>query len=179
METVCIDGSFGEGGGQVLRTGLTLAALTGKRLHIEKIRANRPNPGLAKQHLACVSAACAICNARCIGDALHSTTLDFAPEAIQPGDYHFDIGSAGSVSLVIQTILPVLFRAGDVSKVTVTGGTHNPLAPPFDFLKSSFLPAIAEAGFGAECRLLKHGFIRRAAAKSPLRFNPGNRIPKG
>jgi RNA 3'-terminal phosphate cyclase (ATP) len=172
METVCIDGSFGEGGGQVLRTGLTLAALTGKHLRINNIRASRPNPGLAKQHLACVSAACTICSARCTGDELRSTTLDFEPGAIRSGEYHFDIGSAGSASLVIQTILPVLFTADGLSKVTVTGGTHNPLAPPFDFLKTSFLPALADAGFWAECKLLKHGFFPAGGGKIAFEIQP-------
>ncbi len=109
METVFIDGSTGEGGGQILRTSLALACITGKALHIENIRAARRNPGLAKQHLSCVHAASQICNARCDGAALNSRTLDFQPGPVRSGNYHFDIGSAGSATLVIQTILPALF----------------------------------------------------------------------
>ncbi|MCJ7729757.1 MAG: RNA 3'-terminal phosphate cyclase [Sedimentisphaerales bacterium] len=172
METVYIDGSFGEGGGQVLRTSLTLTALTGKHLRIDNIRANRPNPGLARQHLTCVSAACAICNARCTGAELRSTTLDFEPGAIRSGEYHFDIGSAGSASLVIQTILPVLFTAGGLSKITVTGGTHNPWAPPFDFLRESFVPSIRAAGFKADCRLLRYGFFPAGGGKIVFEVQP-------
>jgi len=159
METIHIDGSFGEGGGQVLRTSLTLAAITGRRLVIDNIRANRPNPGLAKQHLACVEAVCEICNAKCSGAGLRSTKLDFTPDSIKPGNFSFDIGSAGSASLVIQTVLPVLFCAQHPSTVTVTGGTHNSWAPPFDFLKESFVPAIGATGFKADCQLMRHGFF--------------------
>jgi RNA 3'-terminal phosphate cyclase (ATP) len=177
METIHIDGSFGEGGGQVLRTSLTLAAITGKHLRINNIRASRPNPGLAKQHLACVEAARAICNARCSGAELRSTTLDFTPQAVRPGEYHFDIGSAGSASLVVQTILPVLFTAEDVSTVTVTGGTHNPWAPPFDFLKETFLPAIAGMGFKAECRLLRYGFFPAGGGKIVFEVQPFDDAP--
>ena len=158
METVEIDGSFGEGGGQVLRTSLTLAAITGKRLHISNIRANRSNPGLAKQHLVCVKAACAVCNAGSSGAELRSTKLDFMPGSVKPGNYNFDIGSAGSASLVIQTILPVLFTADRSSTVAVAGGTHNPWAPPFDFLNESFVPAIDEMDFKADCQLVRYGF---------------------
>lgn len=165
METVFIDGSTGEGGGQILRTSLALSCITGKGLHIENIRAARRNPGLAKQHLVCVLAASQICNARCDGAVLNSKTLDFQPEPIRSGDYHFDIGSAGSATLVIQTILPALFLTDGPSTVTVTGGTHNPLAPPVDFLCETFLPAIATAGFYANCKLLKHGFYPAGGGK--------------
>lgn len=181
METVFIDGSFGEGGGQVLRTSLTLAAITGKRLHIENIRANRPKPGLGKQHLGCVEAAKEICQAKCAGTKLGSTTLDFEPGEVRAGEYRFDIGSAGSASLVIQTILPILFcadpsaslRAGKQSTVTVTGGTHNPWAPPYDFLEESFLPAIGNAGFHAGCRLLKYGFYPAGGGEIVFEIQPG------
>lgn len=126
METVFVDGSVGEGGGQILRTSLTLSCITGKSVHIENIRVARRNPGLAKQHLAAVQAACQICDAKCHGAAIGSKVLDFQPGHVQAGDFHFDIGSAGSSTLVIQTILPALFMADNPSTVTVTGGTHNP-----------------------------------------------------
>ena len=172
VETVFIDGSRGEGGGQILRTGLTLACITGKHLRIENIRAARRNPGLAKQHLSCVHAACQICDGQCQGAALGSQVLDFQPGPIRSGDYSFDIGSAGSASLVIQTVLPALFLAGKSSTVTVTGGTHNPWAPPFDFLRETFLPAIATAGFRAECRLIRYGFFPAGGGKIAFEIQP-------
>ncbi|MHC4680380.1 MAG: RNA 3'-terminal phosphate cyclase [Planctomycetota bacterium] len=159
METVYVDGSTGEGGGQILRTSLALACITGKSLHIENIRAARRNPGLARQHLICVHAAAEICGGQCRGASLGSQVLDFRPRPIHSGDFTFDIGSAGSASLVVQTVLPALFLAGEPSTVTVTGGTHNPWAPPFDFLAETFLPAVASAGFEADCKLTKHGFF--------------------
>jgi len=165
METVLIDGSTSEGGGQILRTSLALSCITGKSLHIENIRAARRNPGLAKQHLSCVQAACQICDGQCHGAALGSGVLDFQPGLVQGDDFCFDIGSAGSASLVIQTILPALFLANKPSKVTVTGGTHNPLAPPYDFLCETFLPAIATAGFRGNCELIKHGFFPAGGGK--------------
>jgi RNA 3'-terminal phosphate cyclase (ATP) len=177
METVCVDGSAGEGGGQILRTSLTLACITGKSLHIENIRAARRNPGLAKQHRSCVRAACQICNGQSQGADLRSQVLDFQPGTIRGGDLSFDIGSAGSASLVIQTVLPALFLADKPSTVTVTGGTHNPLAPPFDFLRETFLPAIAAAGFGADCKLIKHGFFPAGGGKMSLSIQPWQKQP--
>jgi len=177
METVFIDGCTGEGGGQILRTSLALACITGKTLHIENIRAARRNPGLAKQHLSCVRAASQICNARCDGAALNSKTLDFQPGTVRSGNYHFDIGSAGSATLVIQTVLPALFLADSPSIVTVTGGTHNPLAPPFDFLCETFLPAIAMANFQANCKLLKHGFYPAGGGKITFQIQSWQKQP--
>ncbi|NIP28377.1 MAG: RNA 3'-terminal phosphate cyclase [Phycisphaerae bacterium] len=169
MDTVFIDGSTGEGGGQILRTSLTLSCITGRNLHIENIRAARRNPGLANQHLSCVRAACQICNGQSQGATKGSQVLDFQPGPIRSGDYHFDIGSAGSASLVIQTLLPALFLTGKPSTVTVIGGTHNPMAPPFDFLDETFLPAIVNAGFNGICTLLRHGFFPAGGGK--ITFN--------
>ena len=172
METVLIDGSMGEGGGQILRTSLALACITGRNLHIENIRAARRKPGLAKQHLSCVRAACQICGGKCEGAAIGSQVLDFQPGPIRSGDFSFDIGSAGSSTLVIQTILPALFLADKPSTVTVTGGTHNPWAPPFDFLAETFLPAIKTAGFDADCKLEKYGFFPAGGGKIALNVKP-------
>jgi RNA 3'-terminal phosphate cyclase (ATP) len=174
-ETVYIDGSIGEGGGQILRTSLALACITGKSLHIENIRAARRNPGLAKQHISCVQDACQICNGNCDGDYPGSKVLDFKPGHVRSGDFYFDIGSAGSASLVLQTVLPPLFLADGPSTITVTGGTHNPLAPPFDFLNEDFLPAIANAGFHGNCRLLKHGFFPAGGGKIICNVQPWQR----
>jgi RNA 3'-terminal phosphate cyclase (ATP) len=159
---------MGEGGGQILRTSLALACITGKNLHIENIRAARRNPGLAKQHLSCVRAAQEISDGQCKGAVIGSQVLDFQPGPIHSGDFSFDIGSAGSATLVIQTILPALFLADKPSTVTVTGGTHNPWAPPFDFLAETFLPAIKTAGFDADCKLEKYGFFPAGGGKIAL-----------
>jgi len=177
METVFVDGSMGEGGGQILRTSLALACITGRNLHIENIRAARRKPGLARQHLICLRAASEICGGQCKGAAIGSQILDFQPGPIRSGDFSFDIGSAGSASLVIQTILPALFLADKPSTVTVTGGTHNPWAPPFDFLAETFLPAIRTAGFDAECKLEKYGFFPAGGGKITLDVQPRHRIP--
>jgi len=178
METVFVDGSSGEGGGQMLRTSLALSCITGKSLRMESIRVARRNPGLAKQHLASVRAACRICGAKCHGAVIGSKFLDFQPGTVQAGQYHFDIGSAGSASLVIQTILPVLFLADESSSVTVAGGTHNPLAPPYDFLCESFVPAIAAAGFQADCKLIKHGFFPAGGGEITFDIKPWREDPK-
>ena len=178
METIFVDGSAGEGGGQILRTSLTLSCVTGKSLHIENIRAARRNPGLAKQHLSCVRAACQICNGQSQGATKGSKVLDFQPGPVQSGDFHFDIGSAGSASLVIQTLLPALFLADKPSTVTVTGGTHHPLAPPFDFLNETFLPAIATAGFHGDCKLIKHGFFPAGGGKITFDVQPWRQQPR-
>ncbi|MBA7640605.1 RNA 3'-terminal phosphate cyclase [subsurface metagenome] len=172
IETIFIDGSIGEGGGQILRTSLALSCITGKRLHIENIRSARRNPGLAKQHLSCVQAACQICNGKSRGAAQGSKVLNFQASPVHSGDFRFDIGSAGSASLVIQTVLPALFLADKSSIVTVTGGTHNPLAPPFDFLWETFLPAIKTAGFQSDCKLLRHGFFPAGGGKITLHVQP-------
>jgi len=171
-KTVFIDGSAGEGGGQILRTSLSLACITGRNLHIENIRAARRNPGLAKQHLSCVRAACEICGGQCKGAAIGSQVLDFQPGTIRGGNFAFNIGSAGSATLVIQTILPALFLADKPSTITVTGGTHNPWAPPYDFLAETFLPAIATTGFDAGCKLEKHGFFPAGGGKIALNVRP-------
>jgi RNA 3'-terminal phosphate cyclase (ATP) len=187
-ETVYVDGSMGEGGGQILRTSLALSCITGRNLHIENIRAARRNPGLAKQHLACVRAAQEICGGQRKGAAIGSQTLDFQPGPIRGGDFSFDIGSAGSATLVIQTILPALFlgapcrrypafgaRAGrprHFSTITVTGGTHNPWAPPYDFLAETFLPALKTSGFDADCNLEKYGFYPAGGGKITLNIRP-------
>ncbi|MBA3684620.1 MAG: RNA 3'-terminal phosphate cyclase [Planctomycetes bacterium] len=153
-----IDGSFGEGGGQILRTSLALSAITGTPVRIEQIRAKRPKPGLQRQHLVAVQAAARVCNGQLEGAALGSREITLHPQQPVAGDYRFAIGSAGSASLVLQTVLPVLLRADGPSRVEISGGTHNPLAPPFEFLRDAFLPRLAEIGAQVELRLVRHGF---------------------
>ncbi|HWX43589.1 MAG TPA: RNA 3'-terminal phosphate cyclase, partial [Blastocatellia bacterium] len=139
---IAIDGSFGEGGGQILRTSLALSLVTGKPIRIVKIRAGRKQPGLLRQHLTAVNAAARVGCAEVTGDVIGSTELTFAPQTINPGQYSFAVGTAGSATLVLQTVLPALLLAGGPSTLTLEGGTHNPFAPPFDFLAKGFLPLI-------------------------------------
>jgi RNA 3'-terminal phosphate cyclase (ATP) len=153
-----IDGSQGEGGGQILRTTLALAALTGTPVRIERIRAGRAKPGLQRQHLVATQAAARVCNGQLEGDALNSREVSFHPQAPSHGNYVFDIGSAGSTTLVLQTVLPILLFAPGPSTVTIRGGTHNPMAPPVEFLSESFLPPLSRCGVSATIELGRHGF---------------------
>jgi RNA 3'-terminal phosphate cyclase (ATP) len=171
-QSIYIDGSFGEGGGQILRTSLSLSCITGKSFQIKNIRAARRNPGLAKQHLSCIEAAGKICKATANGAQLSSKELEFQPAAIQGGNFFFDIGSAGSATLVAQTLLPALFLADKPSSITIIGGTHNPMAPPFDFIEKTFLPAIATASFYAECKLTRYGFYPAGGGKINFEIKP-------
>ena len=180
-----VDGSYGEGGGQVLRTALTLAVLTGRPTRVEHIRAGRRKPGLRPQHLTAVWAATSVCEARLEGDELGSQTLTFVPGGPpHSGRYTFDVdeaargGSAGSVSLVLQTVLLPLALAGGESHLTLRGGTHVPWAPPVSYLKHAFLPLLARMGVRAQIELARWGFypagggeirVRVVATEGPLR----------
>lgn len=153
-----IDGSQGEGGGQVLRTSLALSMVTGQPVTLTNIRAGRAKPGLMRQHLACVQAAARICTAQTQGAELGSRALRFEPGAVQPGHYRFDVGSAGSCLLVLQTVLPPLLLAPQASQLTLTGGTHNPMAPPFHFIDRAFVPLLRRMGADVQLTLRRHGF---------------------
>lgn len=156
---ITIDGSIGEGGGQVLRTALSLSMITREPLTIYNIRAKRRKPGLMRQHLTAVKAAAEICGAAVEGDCAGSTELEFKPGAIRHGTRLFAIGTAGSATLVLQTVLPALLTADGSSRLTLEGGTHNPLAPPFDFLERAFLPLLGRMGARAAVRLERYGFF--------------------
>jgi RNA 3'-terminal phosphate cyclase (ATP) len=153
-----IDGSSGEGGGQILRSSLSLSLATGKAFRIENVRAKRERPGLLRQHLTAVLAAAEIGGAKVEGASLGSRTLAFAPGTLRPGEHRFVIGTAGSGTLVFQTILPALMTASATSRITVEGGTHNLAAPPFDFLQRCFLPVIGRLGPKVTVNLERHGF---------------------
>lgn len=155
---ITIDGSFGEGGGQILRTSLALSLVTGKPFCIEKIRAGRKKPGLLRQHLTAVRAAGEIGRARIEGAELGSGRLTFVPDAVRPGEYHFAVGTAGSATLVLQTVLPALMLAGGPSQLRLEGGTHNTYAPPLDFLEKAFLPVLRRMGPEVEVTLERFGF---------------------
>ncbi len=153
-----LDGSMGEGGGQVLRTALGLSLVTGTPFSIANIRAGRQKPGLQRQHLTAVLAAAEVGTAKVEGAELGSQRLTFKPQGLRAGDYRFAIGTAGSTTLVLQTILPGLLSADGPSSVELIGGTHNPLAPSFDFLEHAFAPVLHRMGASLAVELRTHGF---------------------
>lgn len=153
-----IDGSRGEGGGQILRTALSLAAATGTPFSMHRIRASRDRPGLRAQHLTALRAAAEICGAELEGVGPGSREIEFRPGPVRPGRYRFDTGGAGSAVLVLQTLLLPLLRAGGESEVDVRGGTHNPFAPPYEFLAKSFLPLVDRDGRRIQVELVRPGF---------------------
>ncbi|MBL8151104.1 MAG: RNA 3'-terminal phosphate cyclase [Blastocatellia bacterium] len=167
-----IDGSFGEGGGQILRTALGLSLITGTPFKIEKIRAKRSKPGLMRQHLTAVNAAAKVGAADVEGAAIGSQTLIFTPQNLLPGEYSFAVATAGSATLVLQTVLPALLSASASSKLTLEGGTHNPFAPPFDFLAKSFLPLINRMGPKITASLIRPGFYPAGGGRFVVEIEP-------
>lgn len=153
-----LDGSIGEGGGQILRTSLTLSMITGLPFRIINIRANRPKPGLMRQHLVAVQAAAQICGADIGATAIGSRTLEFSPGKIKGGEYKFAIGTAGSCTLVLQTLIPALLRADQPSVIHITGGTHNAMAPPAHFLQRAYGRILADMGAVVDIQLHRFGF---------------------
>ena len=172
-ETVIIDGSYGEGGGQVLRTALSLSLVTGRPFKIEKIRAGRSKSGLMRQHLTAVNAAVELSDARVLGNSVGSRELYFEPGGIKPGQYHFAVGTAGSSTLVLQTVLPALITAGEPSGLVLEGGTHNPFAPPFDFLARAFIPVLNRLGARVSVHLERPGFYPAGGGRFNVRIEPG------
>ncbi|HET9623150.1 MAG TPA: RNA 3'-terminal phosphate cyclase [Kofleriaceae bacterium] len=160
---ITIDGAHGEGGGQILRTSLALAMITGRPLRMERIRAQRAKPGLRHQHLACVAAAARLCHAEVRGAEVGAQRLDFTPGPITGGELEIDIGSAGSTTLVVQTIVVPAIVAGHALRAVIRGGTHNPLAPSFDFLDRVYLPQLRAMGADVELTLDRHGFATGGA----------------
>jgi RNA 3'-terminal phosphate cyclase (ATP) len=175
-QMIVIDGSAGEGGGQILRSSLSLSLATGIPFRIENIRAKRQKPGLLRQHLTAVLAAVEIGNGNAEGATLGSRTLSFVPGKVRPGVYKFTIGTAGSGTLVLQTILPALMTASGPSQLTIEGGTHNPMAPPFDFLKQSFLPVIGRLGPKITTDLKSYGFYPAGGGCFHVAIEPSERL---
>lgn len=167
-----IDGSHGEGGGQILRTALALSLVTGTPFRLLNIRAGRSKPGLMRQHLTAVQAAAHIGQAKVEGAFIGSRDIAFYPNAVQAGEYAFAIGTAGSATLVLQTILPALLTAQGASTVVLEGGTHNPYAPPFDFLQRSFLPLLNRMGACVEATLERYGFYPAGGGKFTVHITP-------
>lgn len=168
-----IDGSYGEGGGQILRTSVSLAAITGQAVEIVNIRAGRSKPGLQAQHLTAVRAAAALCDAAMEGDAVGSMRLGFAPRApVQPAEHRFEVGTAGAAPLVAQTVLLPLTRTTGSSRVTVTGGTHVPHAPPAEYLEAVYLPALRRSGLTASVEAERFGYYPRGGGEIHLEIAP-------
>lgn len=169
---IIIDGSEGEGGGQVLRSSISLSAITGKPVRIENIRAGRRKPGLMRQHLTAIRAAAEICDAELVGGELGAREISFVPGKIKGGDYRFQIGTAGATTLVAQTVLPILSHADACSTVSISGGTHAAWAPTFDYIDQAFLPQFREMGGRASIELLKYGFYPAGGGEVALTVKP-------
>lgn len=153
-----INGAFGEGGGQILRTAIGLSLLTGQAFTIKNIRGGRKKPGLKRQHLTAVKAAQEISNAGVDGAVMSSAQLIFKPGKVKPGAYRFAVGTAGSATLVLQTLLPALLTGSGDYGMIFEGGTHNPFAPPYDFLEESFFGVLKKMGAQLDSQLTAYGF---------------------
>lgn len=178
-----IDGRMGEGGGQVLRTSLSLAALTGRPFRLEHVRANRQKPGLRPQHLTAVRAVARLCGAALAGDAVNSRTLEFRPAMPpQPGVYHFDVtdaaqgGSAGAIMLVFQAVLWPLLFAGGPSRLTLRGGTHVPMSPPWHYVAHVAGPAFARLGASFTTELRAWGWYPAGGGEVTAQIEPAARL---
>ncbi len=169
---ITIDGRVGEGGGQVLRTSLALSMITGQPFRIEQIRAGREKPGLLRQHLTAVQAAARVSDARIEHAEIGSRELVFVPGAVKGGTYEFSVGTAGSATLVLQTVLPALLTAGTPSTLVLEGGTHNPWAPPFDFLQRAFLPQVNRMGPKVAADLERYGFYPAGGGRFRVTVEP-------
>jgi RNA 3'-terminal phosphate cyclase (ATP) len=171
-----IDGAMGEGGGQVLRTALGLSLVTGQAFRLENIRAKRRKPGLLRQHLTAVEAAATIGGARIEGAEMGSQSLTFKPGDVTAGTYTFAVGTAGSATLVLQTVLPALMLAREPSTLFLEGGTHNPMAPPFDFLAASFLPVLNRMGPAVNATLERPGFYPAGGGRFQVTIQPAAKL---
>ncbi len=175
-DLIRIDGSRGEGGGQIVRSALALSLVTGRPFTIDNIRARRSRPGLMRQHLTAVQAAAQVGQAHVEGDSIGSRRLVFEPSEVKPGEYDFRIGTAGSATLVAQTVLPALLVCDGPSVLHVEGGTHNPFAPPYDFLAATYLPLVARMGPKIETTLHRHGFYPAGGGRFTVTVQPSPQL---
>jgi RNA 3'-terminal phosphate cyclase (ATP) len=169
---IVLDGSQGEGGGQILRSALALSMATGKPFRIHGIRAGRKRPGLMRQHLTCVRAAARVCSAQVAGAEIGSAALDFRPGPMLPGRYEFSVGSAGSSTLVFQTLLPAVLATGQSFEFVLEGGTHNPASPPLDFLERVYLAALGGMGLRTAVTVARRGFFPAGGGKWAVAVHP-------
>lgn len=172
---ITIDGSKGEGGGQVLRSALTLSATTGQAFRIENIRAKRAKPGLMRQHLTCVEAASAICGGQADGSEIGSLQLSFTPGELRSGNYEFSIGTAGSTGLVFQTVFPALLTCEEPSNLRLKGGTHNPASPSYEAISESYLTALTSADIRADTEIDSRGFYPAGGGEWRATVHPSDR----
>lgn len=172
-----IDGAHGEGGGQLVRTAVGLAGITGTPIAIASIRARREKPGLQPQHVAAIKAVAALCDADVAGLSVGSTRMEFTPHALSGGIHRFDVGTAGSVALVAQALLPVMISAGVASQVVLVGGTDVPLAPPVDYLCSVLLWLLQRMGARVEVRVRRRGYYPRGGGEIEVEVGPGTLRP--
>lgn len=171
-----IDGSRGEGGGQVLRTALALSVVTGEPVRMVNIRAGRSKPGLMRQHLTSVQAAAAVSEGTVEGAAVGASDITFRPGTTRGGEYSFSVGTAGSATLVLQTIPPALMTVAEKSTLVLEGGTHNPRSPSFDFLSRAFLPALRRMGPVVHATLEKPGFSPAGGGRFRVTIEPSARL---
>jgi RNA 3'-terminal phosphate cyclase (ATP) len=173
-----IDGSFGEGGGQIIRTSLALSLITGRAFRVYNVRARRERPGLQRQHLTAVTAAAAIGGARVDGAHVGSKEFTFVPGEVRPGEYKFSIGTAGSTMLVLQAVLPPLMIADEPSLLLFEGGTHNTKAPPFEFIQRTFLPLVNRAGPTVSVELQRYGFYPPGGGRFNVYVEPSAELKR-
>ncbi len=172
-----IDGSQGEGGGQILRSALAMSILTQRPFKLTNIRANRSKPGLQPQHLMCVRAAGTISGAQYKGGTVGSSVLYFEPGAVKTGNYTFSIGTAGATALVLHTVyLPLALRGEAASNVTITGGTHNAHAPCYHFLETTWAAYLARLGIKVELEMSRPGFYPRGGGEIRAIIHPCSRV---
>ncbi len=174
---IVIDGAQGEGGGQVVRNACALSLVTGTPFRITDVRGGREKPGLMRQHVTAIEAACAIGGGEYDGVAVGSRDMTFRPGTVRAGEYRFAVGTAGSTGLVLQTILMPLLLADGPSRVVLEGGTHNMMAPPFEFVARAFLPVIARMGSRVEARLVRHGFYPSGGGRIEVDIAPAPLAP--
>ncbi len=167
---ILIDGS--DGGGQILRTAVAMSAITGKPCKISSIRGGRPNPGLQAQHLSGIEAAAKMCNAELKGSKLGSMDVEFHPGKISGGKYSVDTGTAGSVTLVLQTLFPICLFADAECEIEVIGGTDVKWSPPVEYFKGVFLDNVRRMGANANLEILKYGFYPKGGGKVVLSAKP-------
>jgi RNA 3'-terminal phosphate cyclase (ATP) len=177
-DIVELDGSAGEGGGQILRSALTLSMATGTPFRITRVRANRKKPGLMRQHLTCVQAAAKACSAHVDEGFLGSTELIFRPGAMIPGEYHFAIGTAGSTTLVFQTLVPALIMTGKPFALSLEGGTHNTASPSLDFLDRVYLACLKRMGVDSSISLERRGFYPAGGGKWRVEIRPPQELKR-
>lgn len=167
-----IDGSFGEGGGQIIRTAIALSSLTKKPIKIKNIRAKRKNPGLAYQHITAIKLVGKICNAKVKGLDTGSSSIEFYPNEIKGGDYNFDVGTAGSITLILQACLPPSLFAKEKSIITIKGGTDVMWSPPIDYFANVFLPLVKKMGTDIKVKLLQRGHYPKGGGKVRIEISP-------